>query len=50
MNTFNDVYTSWHNRKKVNWTTQSAYVSHSLMSNHVLKAIISNCIYHLPFH
>ncbi len=38
-NTFNDVYTSWHNRKKVNWTTQSAYVSHSLMSNHVLKAI-----------
>ena len=39
MNTFNDVYTSWHNRKKVNWTSQSAYVSHSLMANHVLASI-----------
>ena len=39
MNTFNDVYTSWHNRKMINWTTESANVSDSLMTNHVLDAI-----------
>jgi len=39
MNTFNDVYTSWHERKKKNWTKESAIVSDSLMTNHVVKAI-----------
>jgi len=38
-NTFKDVYTSWHNRKMINWTTESANVSDSLMTNHVLDAI-----------
>ena len=39
MNTFNDVYKSWHNRKMINWTKESAIVSDSLMTNHVIKAI-----------
>jgi len=39
MNTFNDVYSSWHERKKKNWTKESAIVSDSLMTNHVVKAI-----------
>jgi len=39
MNTFNEVYTTWHDRKMTNWTKDSAVVSHSLMTNHVLAAI-----------
>jgi len=39
MNTFNDVYTSWHNLKMTNWTKESSIVSNSLMTNHVLDAI-----------
>jgi len=39
MNTFNDVYSSWHERKKKNWTKESAIVSDSLMTNHVVKVI-----------
>lgn len=39
MKTFNQVYDSWHDRKKKNWTDESAIVSNSLMKNHVLNAI-----------
>ena len=39
MNTFNDVYTIWHDRKKINWTKESAVVSNSLMTNHVIPAL-----------
>ena len=39
MNTFNDVYTSWHNRKMNNWTKESAIVSDSLMTNHVINVL-----------
>ncbi len=39
MNTFNDVYTTWHNRKSINWTNESAIVSNSLMTNHVIPAL-----------
>jgi len=39
MNTFNEVYTTWHDRKMTNWTKDSAVVSHSLMTNHVLPML-----------
>lgn len=39
MKTFNEVYTTWHDRKKKNWTNESAVVSNSLMTNHVIAAI-----------
>ena len=44
MNTFNDVYSSWHNRKMNNWTKESAIVSDSLMVNHVIPIIGSKSI------
>lgn len=39
MNTFNEVYTTWHNRKMNNWTKESAIVSDSLMTNHVINVL-----------
>ena len=39
MKTFEEVYTTWHDRKKKNWTNESAVVSNSLMTNHVIAAI-----------
>ena len=39
MKTFNEVYTAWHDRKSINWTKESAIVSNSLMTNHVIPAL-----------
>ena len=39
MKTFNEVYTTWHDRKSINWTKDSAVVSNSLMTNHVLPML-----------
>jgi len=39
MKTFNEVYTSWHNIKKNNWTDESVVVSDNLMTNHVIRVI-----------
>ena len=39
MKTFNEVYTTWHDRKSINWTKESAVVSNSLMTNHVIPAL-----------
>ena len=39
MKTFNEVYRTWHDRKSINWTKESAVVSNSLMTNHVIPAL-----------
>ena len=39
MKTFNEVYLTWHDRKTINWTKDSAVVSNSLMTNHVLPML-----------
>ena len=39
MKTFEEVYTAWHDRKSINWTKESAVVSNSLMTNHVIPAL-----------
>jgi integrase len=44
MNTFNEVYKTWHNRKLNHWTTESAKVSNCLMINHVIPVIGSKPI------
>ena len=44
MKTFNEVYTSWHNIKKNNWTDESAVVSNNLMTNHVIPSLGSKLV------
>ena len=39
MKTFEEVYTTRHDRKMVNWSKDSAIVSDSLMTNHVIPAL-----------
>jgi len=39
MKTFQEIYTTWHDRKSINWTNESAVVSNSLMTNHVIPAL-----------